>query len=131
MAVSSDLVAASSSTSQASAAPMFAAGTCTIDASITAADDLVVECGFTPRYIKWDNTTGICGEWFHGMAADSAVKTIANGTRTLEVTGGNHGFTVCDSDGTANTSGRCFKVAQNATLALITADDVIRWIAIG
>lgn len=129
MAVSSDL--ASGSTSQKSAAPQFAAGTCTIDSSITTTNDLVVECGFTPRYIKWDNTTGICGEWFEGMAAESAVKTIANGTRSLEVTGGNKGITICDYDGTANTAGRYFKVSQNATLALITADDVCRWIAFG
>jgi hypothetical protein len=66
-----------------------------------------------------------------GMAADSCIKTVAAGTRTLEVTGGNHGITVCDSDGTANTSGRYVSISQNATLALILASKTCGWMAQG
>lgn len=96
--------------------------------AITAADHVLVTLGFTPTYIVWENVTDrIKGEWYEGMAADSCIKTVAAGTRTLEVTGGNGGITVCDSDGTANTSGRCFKVLQNATLALILASKTTSW----
>ena len=98
--------------------------------AITAADDVVVFVGFTPKYVQWINTTDrVGGEWREGMAAESCLKTVAAGTRTLEVTGGNKGITICDSDGTANTSGRYFKVAQNATLALILASKTCHWTA--
>lgn len=117
--------------SQKGDAPALAAGRLTFGAdSITAADYVVQTCGFTPRYIRVENVTdSIAVEWFEGMAADTCVKTAANGAKTLETT--NLGLTVCDSDGTANTSGRSFKVAQNATLAVIAASKVINWIAMG
>lgn len=100
--------------------------------AITAADSVVVTLGFTPKYICWENVTDrIKGEWYEGMAANSCIKTAANGTRTLEVTGGNGGLTVCDSDGTANASGRSFAVLQNATLALILASKTCNWSAWG
>lgn len=99
--------------------------------AITAADEVVVTLGFTPTYIVWENVTDrIKGEWYEGMAANSCIKTVAAGTRTLEVTGGNGGITVCDSDGTANVNGRCFKILQNATLALILASKVCNWRAV-
>lgn len=45
--------------------------------------------GFTPRVVRWHNLTDrISDEWFEGMAADSALETAANGTRTLETSGG-------------------------------------------
>lgn len=45
--------------------------------------------GFLPREVKWINLTDrITYEWYEGMAADTTIKTIANGTRTLEVTDG-------------------------------------------
>lgn len=111
-------------------APNHAVGRVTMPATaITAADFLVQTCGFTPRYVCWDNNTLIKIEWYEGMAANTCIKTVANGTRTLETTNG--GITICDSDGTANTSGKCFKVIQNATLIAITADDVISWRAVG
>lgn len=113
--------------------PAFKAGRISFDATaIVAADEVVVFVGFTPKYIVWENVTDrIKGEWYEGMAAESCIKTVAAGTRTLEVTGGNKGLTVCDVDGTANTSGRYFKVAQNATLALILASKVTNWMAKG
>ena len=110
-----------------------AAGRITFPATaIVATDFTVVNLGFTPRYVQWcDVTSRIQVEWFEGMAANSCIKTAANGTRTLEVTGGNGGITICDSDGTANTSGRAFKVLQNATLAAILASEVMNWRAVG
>lgn len=96
--------------------------------AIVTTDYVQVEVGFTPKYIVWENVTScIKGEWYEGMAANSCIKTVAAGTRTLEVTGGNGGITVCDSDGTANANGRYFKVLQNATLALVLANKVCNW----
>lgn len=120
-----------SNLSNKEAAPAFAAGRITFGAdSITAADYVVQACGFTPRYIKVENVTDrISTEWYEGMAADTCIKTAAAGTKTLETT--NLGLTVCDSDGTANTSGRSFKIAQNATLAVIAASKVLNWVAFG
>lgn len=100
--------------------------------AITAADSVVVSVGFTPKYFQWENVTDrVKGEWYEGMAANSCIKTVAAGTRTLEVTGGNGGITVCDSDGVANVNGRYVAVLQNATLALILASKVCQWIAHG
>lgn len=113
--------------------PRIKTGQIVFDATpITAADDVVVFVGFTPKYVHWINTTDrVGGEWREGMAAESCLKTVAAGTRTLEVTGGNKGITICDVDGTANTLGRYFKVAQNATLALILASKTCHWEARG
>lgn len=99
-------------------------GSDTFDATaITAADYVEIQCGFTPRYVRWVNITDrIEGEWFDGMADNSCLKTVAAGTRTLEVTGGNGGITPV-------TGG--FRVLQNATLALILASKVCRWQAMG
>lgn len=114
-------------------APKTKTGRIVFDAtSITATDFVLVQLGFTPKYIAWENVTDrIKGEWYEGMAANSCIKTVAAGTRTLEVTGGNGGITVCDSDGTANPNGKCFAVLQNATLALILASKTCNWIAHG
>lgn len=117
--------------SQATDAPLAAAGRITYPAtSIVAADYTVVEVGFTPRYVQWcDVTSRVQIEWFEGMAANTCIKTAANGTRTIETTNG--GITICDSDGTANAAGRSFKVLQNATLVAILASEVINWRAVG
>lgn len=49
----------------------------------------VVKLGFTPRYVKLINATDrIAYEWFDGMAADSMIQTVANGTVTLETSAG-------------------------------------------
>jgi len=49
----------------------------------------VVKLGFLPRFVQLvDVTNRITYEWYEGMAADSAVKTIADGTRSLETTNG-------------------------------------------
>ena len=89
--------------------------------SIVAADSTVIATGFKPRYVQWsDVTSRIQIEWFEGMAANTCVKTAANGTRTLETTNG--GITV---------SATGFSVLQNATLAAILASEVIAWRAHG
>ena len=116
---------------QAGDAPAFAAGRITFPAtSITATDYVVVNLGFTPRYVCWANVTSrIEIEWFDGMAVNTCIKGAAAGTRTIETTNG--GITVCDADGTANTAGKAFKVLQNATLAAILASEVVNWSAHG
>ena len=101
-------------------------------ADITAADYTVVTVGFVPRRIVWVDSTNLTRyERLEGMAANSALKNVTAGDLTLEVTGGNGGFTVCDSDGTANTTGRSFKVLQNATLAAVLASATVYWFAEG
>ena len=97
--------------------------------TVDTADYVIVATGFTPRHIRWYNTTGIYLEWFQGMAADTCLKRVAAGDATLETT--NKGITICDSDGTANASGRYFKVSGNTSLIGVTADDIVYWIALG
>ncbi len=96
------------------------AGRVVFDATaITAADYVEITLGFTPTYVCWENITDrVKGEWYVGMADESCIKTVAAGTRTLEVTGGNKGITVIAGG---------FRVAQNATLALILASKVCGW----
>lgn len=62
-----------------------------------------ITTGFKPRYVKIVNETGICmAEWFEGMAAASAVKTVDSGAGTTDIirittngiTANNNGFTV-------------------------------------
>ena len=45
--------------------------------------------GFAPRYVRVDNVTDrIMLEWYEGMTSAHAVKTLAAGTRSLEVAAG-------------------------------------------
>lgn len=112
-------------------APKNKVGRIVFDATaITAADSTLVSLGFTPKYVVWENVTNrVKIEWYEGMAANTSIKTVAAGTRTLETTNG--GITICDSDGTANVNGKCFSVLQNATLAAILASKVCTWMAQG
>lgn len=109
----------------------FKVGRIVLDATaITAGDYLLVECGFTPKYVEFVNVTDRIGvEWYEGMAADTCIKSAAAGTRTLETT--NKGITICDSSGVANTEGRCFMVSQNASLLVIAASKTLTYRAIG
>lgn len=120
----------------------FAAGSVVFDATaITAGDSIQLNVGFVPKYFVFSNDTDrIMVEWRQGMAQDSCIKTVAAGTRTLEVTGGNHGITVGVSNSdTALTSAQGgtipgqgqVQVAQNATLAVIAASKTCRWSAWG
>jgi len=116
----------------------FGTGSITFDATaIVATDYVLITVGFTPLYIQWSNDTDrILVEWRQGMAQDSAIKTAAAGTRTLEVTGGNRGIIVGNDTLTSANSvvvpqeGQ-FAVSQNATLGAILASKVIRWTAWG
>jgi hypothetical protein len=55
----------------------------------TAAVTETFTVGFTPRVIRIHNLTDqISFEWFQGMADLSGLKTVAAGTRTLDLTGG-------------------------------------------
>lgn len=112
-------------------APKVKVGRIVFDATaITATDSVLVNLGFTPKYVAWENVTDrIKVEWYEGMAANTCIKTVAAGTRTLETTNG--GITICDADGTAKTDGKAFAVLQNATLAAILASKVCTWKAIG
>lgn len=43
-----------------------------------------INLGFVPRYVRLENLTDGDGwEWFEGMAADSALRTVAAGTKSL------------------------------------------------
>lgn len=113
-------------------APKSKVGKIVTDAtSITAADYLLVEVGFTPKYVSFVNLTALIQvEWYEGMTADTCLKTTGStGAVTLETT--NKGITICDSDGTANASGRYFTVSQNATLGVVTASDTMHFVALG
>ena len=89
--------------------------------AITTTDSTRIVCGFKPRKVEWWNATDrILVQWIDGMADDSCLKTAANGTQTLEVTGGNGGITV-DSAG--------FRVKQNATLAAVLASKTCHFVA--
>lgn len=105
-------------------APQRAFGKDVFDATaITATDYVEIDVGFKPKYVCWENNTDrIRVEWFEGMADDSCIKTAANGTRTLEVTGGNKGITVINKG---------FQLSQNATLAAIAASKTCTWMALG
>lgn len=118
--------------------PKFAEGSVTFDATaITAADYVSINVGFNPRYFVWCNDTSrVQIEWRDGMAQDSCIKTAAAGTRTLEVTGGNHGVVVGSNTNTNVVAGVVagpgqVQVSQNVTLAAILASQVCRWYAIG
>lgn len=116
----------------------YAAGSNTFDATaITAADYININVGFIPKYFIWSNDTDrVMIEWRDGMAADSCIKTVAAGTRTLEVTGGNKGIVVGTGALTSAPSGTIpgagqVQISQNATLAAILASKVCRWQAFG
>ena len=91
------------------------------DLSALPRDRVVVLTGFKPRYVRWVNLTDrVEVEWFEGMTANTCMKTIATGVRTLETTNG--GITV-DEKG--------FRVLQNATLAAILASKTCHYEARG
>lgn len=77
-----------------------------------------VTVGFKPRYVKVSNVTSRDQmEWFEGMAAASAVKTVAAGTRTLITS---NGVTV-DNDG--------FIIGLDTDVNV--TNEQISWMAIG
>lgn len=118
--------------------PKYAAGSVVFDGtSITAADYINLTVGFVPKYFVFSNDTDrIMVEWRDGMAQDSCIKTATNGTRSLEVTGGNKGVVIGSSSNTNVVAGVVagqgqVQVSQNATLAVIAASKTCRWQAWG
>jgi hypothetical protein len=82
-----------------------------------AASATAFTCGFIPRVVRWINVTdSIMHEWYYGMTGPGAIKTVLNGTRSLETT---NGITV-GTDGT-------FTVAA----AIIVASKSHVWEAFG
>jgi hypothetical protein len=74
--------------------------------------------GFTPKYVRIVNlTSGDTMEWFEGMAAASASKTVAAGTRSLITS---NGITV---------SGNTFIMGLDTDVN-VTSEQV-SWLAIG
>ena len=68
-------------------APQVANGSFLDDAASPAA--ISITLGFTPKYVRVVNqTTRVMYEWFEGMTAAHALKTVAAGTRTAETSGG-------------------------------------------
>ena len=51
---------------------------------------ITITTGFQPRYVKVQNVaaSAVTFEWYEGMAAASAVKTAANGVKTIVTTNG-------------------------------------------
>lgn len=98
--------------------PGFAQGKIVLDATaIVAGDDLFIPVGFKPRYVRVQNSSGVCVEWYAGMAENSAFKAAADGTRTLSASAG------------VKSDTRGFRVSQNATLAAVTASATLYWVA--
>jgi hypothetical protein len=51
-----------------------------------AAADTSFNIGFVPRYVLWANRTNFAQlEFFEGMAVGTSLRTVAAGTRTLDV----------------------------------------------
>jgi hypothetical protein len=73
-------------------------------ADAVAAVDQVHNFGFVPRYVKFVNITDrITLEWYEGMAANSAIRTVAAGTQTLDVASG---ITVYGTNTAAQAAGK-------------------------
>lgn len=93
----------------------YASGSFLDDAGTPAAATITL--GFTPRYFAWHSTTGrISYEWFDGMADGTALKSVANGTRTLDTTD----VSIDVDDGTVTIGA-----------AAILQNEQIRWVAQG
>jgi hypothetical protein len=92
--------------------PYFASGSFADDAGSPAA--MTVDVGFVPRYVNMTNqTTRVMMEWFDGMTAAHAIKTVAAGTRTAETSGGI----------TVSTGG-------TVTFPAVAQNDQVRWQAL-
>src|SRR3990167_3782872 len=92
-----------------------ASGSFLDDAGTPAAANITL--GFTLTYFAWHSTTVcISYEWFDGMADGTTLKTVANGTRTLDT-----------ADVAIDVDGDDVTIAA----ASILQNEQIRWIARG
>jgi hypothetical protein len=88
--------------------------------SITTTEYMRIECGFKPRKVRVLNLTSkIEGEYWEGMTSAQHLRTVANGTRTLDTTAASFSL---DAQG--------FRVLQDGTLAYITASSDVYWEAV-
>jgi hypothetical protein len=83
---------------------------------------ITITTGFKPRYIKVVNETGLCmEEWFEGMTAAHAVKTVDSGSGTTDIVNlSSNGITVSSSG---------FTIGVDTDIN-VTAEQ-LRWIAMG
>lgn len=89
----------------------------------TAAVKTYFHCGFLPRYVQFVNLTDrITNEFYAGMTADYALKTVAAGARTLETSGG-----VTLEDGTAVSVANSV-VMPDGTLVLMPASGGVQYV---
>lgn len=93
-----------------------AIGTIAFDATAIVTTDYVqIDTGFEARYVCIENVTDrVKLEWYKGMAANTWIKTIATGVRTLDTTA--LALVV---------NPRNVQILQNATLAVILASKTI------
>ncbi|MFM9922746.1 hypothetical protein VLK31_07130 [Variovorax sp. H27-G14] len=105
-------------TAQDPGTPGIAIGKVVFDATaLTVGDDLFINCGFKPRYVKVRNANGVTVEFFEGMAEGSAFKLDVAGAATLSGAAG------------VKTDPRGFRVSQNATLAAVVASQTLYYCA--
>lgn len=93
------------------------------------AADFTITLGFIPRYFVIENLTDrVKCEWFDGMNQGDSLKTIANGTRTLETSDGVivRNTTVDAANGVSGTVNIDVSVD-----GIETDDDQIQWMAQG
>lgn len=114
----------SSVTTQAAGITNCATGYAATSSATAAATSFVV--GFKPRIVRFHNVTDrISDEWIQGMAAASAIHSVAAGTRTLETT---NGITVGEvTDSSTGAVGWGFTV----TAVTAVASKVFAWEAVG
>jgi hypothetical protein len=95
------------------------------------AADFTITLGFIPTYVKVINLTDrVMSEWFAGMNKGDSLKTIADGTMTLETSDGLI-VGVEDTDNVADTVvGGTFFVDVSVD-GLETDDDQVVWCAEG
>jgi hypothetical protein len=81
-----------------------------------------ITLGFTPRHVKVVNVDGLCmEEWYEGMAAASAVKTVDSGSGTTDIVKiTSNGITV---------SGNTFTVGLDTDINV--TNEQLSWIAMG
>lgn len=97
-------------------------GTITYDATaITTTDYTRIATGFDARYVCIENVTDrIKLEWYKGMAANTWIKTVAAGTRTLDTTSA---MLVVNK--------RSVDVLQDGTFGVIAASKVVAYKILG
>lgn len=91
------------------------------------AADFTIFLGFIPTYVKVVNITDrVQSEWFAGMNQGDSLKTIANGTRSLETSDGLI-VGVAETDNAPDTVAEGSFFVDVSVDGLETDDDVVVW----